>query len=101
MISKYQIFLGPVLSEKSEFLNKNFNKILFKVSLSANKSLLKNSFCSIFSIKILKINTLIKRGRKRRYKIGNGIEKKIKKVIFTLAKSASFNVFDEINKVLL
>jgi len=61
MKSNYTI-LGSILSEKAYLLNQNSRYVL-KVSRTATKSEIISELKSIFNVDVVKINTLITRGK--------------------------------------
>ena len=80
----YQVILNPLVTEKATQLSE-FNKIVFAVSLTANKIDIKSSVEKIFSVKVLTVNTILLKGKTKRFKgiLGKRID--TKKAIVTLA----------------
>lgn len=89
--SLYDIVFHPVISEKSyKLIDKG--KYSFFVNIKANKYLIKLAIEKIFSVKIKSINTLIKKGKKKRNKHGWGKCKNVKKAIVVL-KDGKIDIF--------
>ena len=89
--SLYDKVLSPVVTEKSTNLSEQ-NKIVFKVPISSNKKILKNSIEKIFKVSVTKINiinkkTLIKSSRGKKVK-----KKGYKKAIVTLKKGQNIDL---------
>ena len=80
----YQVILNPLVTEKATQLSE-FNKIVFSVPLSANKIDIKLSIEKIYSVKVLSINTIVLKGKTKRFKGILGRRNSSKKAIVTLA----------------
>lgn len=80
----YQVILNPLVTEKATLLSE-FNKIVFSVPLSANKIDIKLSIEKIYSVKVLSINTIVLKGKTKRFKGILGRRNSSKKAIVTLA----------------
>ena len=80
----YQVILNQLVTEKATQLSE-FNKIVFAVPLTANKIDIKSSVEKIFSVKVLTVNTILLKGKIKRFKgiLGKRID--TKKAIVTLA----------------
>ena len=76
---------SPITTEKSTNLNQ-FNKYSFFVSKDSNSSEIKQAIENIFRVKVIKINTLINRGKLKSFKGSLGYKKDQKKAIVTLAE---------------
>ena len=84
-ISKaYQVILNPLVTEKATRLSE-FNKVVFSVPLSANKIDIKSSIEKIYSVKVLSVNTILLKGKMKRFKGILGRRNSSKKAIVTLA----------------
>ncbi|WP_343183992.1 50S ribosomal protein L23 [Buchnera aphidicola (Ceratovacuna keduensis)] len=90
-----KIFRGIHISEKSSIISEKKNSFIIKVLKNANKKEIKNMLEKIFKVNVLKINTLIVKGKKKNNRKGNsnkyGFKKDWKKVYITLKKGDSFN----------
>jgi len=87
----YDIILSPVITEKSTNLS-GLNKITFKVSKTASKTLIKKSIEKLYKVNVIKVNTLLS---KDRFKTVRGkIAKKSgnKKAIITLKEGQSIDI---------
>ena len=80
----YQLILNPLVTEKATQLSE-FNKIVFSVPLSANKIDIKSSIEKIYSVKVLSVNTILLKGKTKRFKGVLGRRNSQKKAIVTLA----------------
>ncbi len=87
----YDIILSPIITEKSTNMS-SLNKVTFKVSRTASKTLIKKSIEKLYKVNVVKINTL---NSKDRTKIVKGrIAKKsgYKKAIITLKEGQSIDI---------
>ena len=80
----YQIILHPLVTEKST-QQSEFNKMLFSVPLNATKLEIKASIEKIFSVKVNAVNTILSKGKVKKFKGVLGRRSNTKKAIVTLA----------------
>ena len=83
---KFEIVRSPLVSEKSTFVSQ-FNHYVFKVSISSTKSEIKSAVEKLFNVKVISVNTLVQKGKIKRFrgKIGRRID--IKKAYVKLDKN--------------
>ena len=79
----YQIILNPLVTEKST-QQSEFNKMVFSVPLNATKQEVKSSIEKIFSVKVMAVNTILLKGKVKRFKGVLGKRSNTKKAIVTL-----------------
>ena len=72
-----------LVTEKATQLSE-FNKVVFSVPLSANKIDIKSSIEKIYSVKVLSVNTILLKGKMKRFKGILGRRNNSKKAIVTL-----------------
>ena len=80
----YQVILNPLVTEKST-QQSEFNKIVFSVPVGATKLDVKLSIEKIFSVKVMAVNTILLKGKVKRFKGVLGRRSNTKKAIVTLA----------------
>tara|TARA_B100000161_G_C33317675_1_gene309966 strand:- start:269 stop:598 length:330 start_codon:yes stop_codon:yes gene_type:complete len=80
----YQVILNPLVTEKATQLSEH-NKIVFAVPVTASKLEVKSSIEKIFSVKVKTVNTIILKGKLKRFKGILGKRSNVKKAIVTLA----------------
>ena len=80
----YQVILNPLVTEKST-QQSEFNKMVFSVPVSATKLDVKLSIEKIFSVKVTAVNTILLKGKVKRFKGVLGRRSNTKKAIVTLA----------------
>ena len=79
----YQVVLNHLVTEKATQMSE-FNKMVFAVPLSANKFDIKSSIEKIFSVKVKSVNTILLKGKVKRFKGILGRRANTKKAIITL-----------------
>ena len=80
----YQVILKPLVTEKST-QQSEFNKMVFSVPVNATKLEVKSSIEKIFSVKVKTVNTILLKGKVKRFKGVLGRRSNTKKAIVTLA----------------
>ncbi len=89
------VLLAPVVSEKSyNLLEKGV--YLFQVDPAASKPEIRNAVEEIFEVKVKKINTLNRKGKRRRNRRNNtfGNRPDTKRAIITLVEGDSIPIFE-------
>lgn len=71
-------------TEKTTGLKQRENKYVFEVDKNANKIEIKNTVEALYKVKVVKVNTLIMHGKKRRVRFEIGSKPDWKKAIVTL-----------------
>ena len=79
----YQVVLNPLITEKATQMSE-FNKMVFSVPLAASKLEIKLSIEKIFSVKVKSVNTILLKGKVKRFKGVLGRRSNTKKAIVTL-----------------
>ena len=80
----YQVILNPLVTEKST-QQSEYNKMVFSVPVNATKLEVKSSIEKIFSVKVKSVNTILLKGKLKRFKGVLGRRSNTKKAIVTLA----------------
>ena len=93
MRTAHDIILAPVVSEKSYDLIENNNTYTFEVDPRSNKEQIRDAVEAIFDVKVLRVNTMNRKGKTKRtgYKLGK--RKDVKRAIVTLADGDSIDLF--------
>jgi large subunit ribosomal protein L23 len=89
------IILEPVVSEKSYALLEQ-NVYTFKVHPSASKPEIHDAIVSIFGVKVLKVNTLNRPGKRQRMRRSNKLGQRpdTKRALVTLAPGERIELFE-------
>ena len=86
------VILAPVVSEKSYALLDE-GRYTFVVHPSSNKTEIKEAVQSIFGVKVDSVNTLNRKGKRKRFGMSYGQRKNTKRAIVTLAEGESIDIF--------
>jgi len=81
--SKYDVILAPVVTEKSTQVSEN-NQVMFKVAKSAAKPDIKEAVEKVFGVKVIAVNTLNRKGKKKVFRGRRGRQSDVKIAIVTL-----------------
>jgi large subunit ribosomal protein L23 len=87
----YDTILAPLITEKSTLLSEQ-NKVVFKVAENATKDEIAAAVESLFKVNVVKVNTLVQKGKTKRFRGIKGRRNDIKKAIVTLAEGQSIDV---------
>ena len=87
----YDVILAPVITEKSTMLSE-FNAVVFKVAGDATKPAIKAAVEALFDVKVLSVNTLVTKGKTKRWKGKPYTRSDVKKAIVRLAEGQSIDV---------
>jgi large subunit ribosomal protein L23 len=87
----YQVLRSPVVTEKSTF-NSEFNQVTFLVDRSATKLEIASAVEGLFGVKVERVNTLRREGKRKRFRGFLGQRAETKKAMVTLAKGDSIDV---------
>jgi len=87
----YDVIVSPVITEKATVQSEQ-NKVVFKVRKSATKPQIKAAVEKLFDVKVESVNTLIRKGKVKRFKGTVGHQSDVKKAVVTLAEGHSIDV---------
>ena len=87
----FDIIRSPVITEKTSFIGEQ-NKVVFRVSKDATKPEIKKAIEGLFGVKVTAVNTLIQKGKTKRFKGITGQRSDVKKAVVTLAEGKSIDV---------
>lgn len=90
-LKHYDVILAPVITEKST-MGSEFNQVTFKVAGGASKPEIKAAVEALFDVKVEKVNTLVAKGKTKRFRGIKGRRSDVKKAIVTLAEGQSIDV---------
>ena len=87
----YDIVLAPHITEKSTMLSEN-NSVVFKVANSASKPEIKAAVEALFGVSVTGVNTMVTKGKSKRWKGKPYQRSDMKKAIVTLAEGQSIDI---------
>ena len=88
---KFEVLRAPVITEKATLMAE-FNQVCFFVSLDASKPEIKAAVEDLFKVKVTGVNTLVQKGKAKRFRGRPGKRADMKKAIVTLAEGDSIDV---------
>ena len=86
----YEVVRAPHITEKATLLSEK-NQFVFKVAGNATKPEIKAAIEGLFKVKVNNVNTLITKGKAKRFKGRPGQRSDVKKAIVTLAEGESID----------
>lgn len=87
----YDVILAPHITEKSTLLSEN-DAVVFKVANDATKPQIKEAVEALFDVKVKGVNTIVQKGKVKRWKGKPYKRSDFKKAIVTLADGGSIDV---------
>ena len=93
MKSPRDIIVRPVVSEKS-YGGLEGHKYTFLVDGRANKTEIKEAVQKIWNVRVLKVNTMNRKGKVKRTRLGRGKRPDQKRAVVTVAPGDSIEIFE-------
>jgi large subunit ribosomal protein L23 len=87
----YDVVLAPHITEKSTLLSEH-NAVVFKVAGDATKTEIKAAVEAIWSVTVTGVNTIVSKGKTKRWKGEAYRRSDSKKAIVTLAEGQSIDI---------
>jgi large subunit ribosomal protein L23 len=87
----YDTILAPVITEKATVLTEQ-NKVVFRVAMDATKDEIAAAVEELFKVRVIKVNTLITKGKTKRFRGLLGQRSDVKKAIVTLQEGQTIDI---------
>jgi large subunit ribosomal protein L23 len=87
----YDVILAPHITEKSTLLSEH-NGVVFKVANDATKPQIKEAVEALFDVKVTGVNTIVQKGKTKRWKGRPYKRSDVKKAVVTLAEGQSIDI---------
>ena len=87
----FNVIVAPHITEKSTILSEH-NAVVFKVAGTASKPEIKAAVEALFNVKVTNVNTLITKGKTKKWKGKPYTRSDSKKAIVTLAEGQSIDI---------
>jgi large subunit ribosomal protein L23 len=87
----YEIVRSPVITEKATVITE-FNQVSFRVPVSATKPEIRAAVEGLFDVKVTSVNTILQKGKVKRFRGIKGKRPDYKKAIVTLAGGDSIDI---------
>jgi large subunit ribosomal protein L23 len=85
------VIVAPHITEKATLLSEN-NAVVFKVAADATKPQIKAAVEALFDVKVKGVNTLVQKGKTKRWRGKPYVRSDVKKAVVTLAEGQSIDV---------
>jgi large subunit ribosomal protein L23 len=89
--SNYDVIRNPVVTEKSTMASEH-SQVVFDVAIDATKADIKAAVEALFSVKVKAVNTLVRKGKVKRFRNSLGVRNDTKKAIVTLVDGQSIDI---------
>jgi large subunit ribosomal protein L23 len=90
-IRHYDVVLAPHITEKSTMVSE-YNAVVFKVANDASKPQIKAAIEALFNVTVTKVNTILTKGKTKKWKGTPYRRSDSKKAIVTLAAGQSIDI---------
>ena len=93
MLEAHYVIKRPILTEKSTFAMNERGQYSFLVDSRASKPEIKKAIEEIYKVKVIGINTQVRKGKQRRLRYGLTLEPTTKKATVRLAEGQTIELF--------
>ena len=87
----YDVIVAPHITEKATLLSEN-NAVVFRVSNDATKPEIKAAVEALFNVSVTNVNTIVQKGKTKKWKGADYTRSDMKKAIVTLKDGQSIDV---------
>ena len=87
----YDTIIAPVITEKATLLTEQ-NKVVFQVAKDASKDEIAAAVEELFKVRVIKVNTMITKGKTKRFRGILGQRSDVKKAIVTLQAGQTIDI---------
>ena len=87
----YTIIRAPLITEKATLLSEK-GQIVFRVAIDATKPEIKAAVEGLFGVKVTGVNTLVQKGKTKRFKGRPGVRSDVKKAFVSLAEGETIDL---------
>jgi large subunit ribosomal protein L23 len=87
----YDVIVSPVVTEKSTLASES-NQVVFNVARKATKPEIKAAVEALFGVKVTGVNTLLRKGKVKRFRGTIGRQSDVKKAVVTLAEGHAIDI---------
>lgn len=90
-LAAYDIIRNPVVTEKSTMASE-YNQVVFDVAIDASKPEIKAAVEALFNVSVKSVNTIVQKGKTKRWKGKPYTRSDVKKAVVTLAEGQSIDI---------
>jgi large subunit ribosomal protein L23 len=91
ILRHYDVIRNPVVTEKSTLASEH-GQVVFDVAIDATKTEIKAAVEALFSVKVKAVNTLVRKGKVKRFRGRVGVRNDVKKAVVTLVDGQSIDI---------
>jgi large subunit ribosomal protein L23 len=92
----YDVILAPHITEKATLLSEH-NAVVFKVAGTATKPQIKEAVEALYDVKVSGVNTLVQKGKSKRWKGKPYSRSDVKKAVVTLADGQMIDITEGVS----
>jgi large subunit ribosomal protein L23 len=92
--SPRDVIIRPMVSEKS-YAGLEQNRYTFLVARDSNKTEIKEAVQQIWNVRVLRVNTMNRKGKEKRFRYTRGKRPDQKMAVVTLAEGESIEIFEQ------
>jgi large subunit ribosomal protein L23 len=87
----YDVIKSPAITEKGTLVSES-NQVVFNVARDATKPMIKKAVEGLFGVKVKAVNTLVRKGKQRRFRGQPAMLSDVKKAYVTLVEGQRLDV---------
>ena len=87
----YDVIKSPAITEKGTLVSES-NQVVFNVARDATKPMIKKAVEGLFGVKVKAVNTLVRKGKQRRFRGQPAMLSDVKKAYVTLEEGQRLDV---------
>lgn len=88
----YDVIVKPIITEKATMAGELANAVTFEVAKSASKPQIKEAVETLFNVKVKAVNTVLTKGKTKRFRGRPGVRRDVKKAYVILEAGNSIDV---------
>ena len=87
----YDVVVKPIITEKATMASES-GAVVFEVAVSATKPKIKEAIENLFGVKVKAVNTVLTKGKTKRFRGRPGTRRDVKKAYVTLEEGNTIDV---------
>jgi large subunit ribosomal protein L23 len=87
----YDVIVKPIITEKATLASEN-GAVVFEVAMDASKPQIKEAVEALFGVKVRAVNTVVAKGKRKRFRGRPGTRRDVKKAYVMLEEGNTIDV---------
>jgi len=87
----YELVRSPIITEKATLVSEH-NQVMFRVPVDATKPEIRAAVEGLFNVKVKAVNTILQKGKTKRWRGQPGQRNDVKKAVVSLADGDSIDI---------